>query len=144
MRVDFYQLSRDPVEDVVPRIASRLLDSGERLIVVAHDTDMQTRISAKLWDSGPTSFLAHGKMGEGKEGRQPILIADQPVPDNNAKNIIFADGIWREPSEGIVRVFHFFTLEQVDTARTLWRDLKDKAEERHYWAQEDGRWTEKG
>lgn len=144
MRVDFYQLSRDPVEDVVPRIASRLLDNGERLMVVAQDTDLQTRISARLWDSGPTSFLAHGKMGEGEGGRQPILIADRLDSTNGATNLVFADGLWREPEGGIARVFHFFTLEQVDAARTLWRNLKDKAEERHYWAQEDGRWVEKG
>jgi len=35
MQVDFYQLSRDPVEQVLPAIAGRILAMGARLMVVA-------------------------------------------------------------------------------------------------------------
>ena len=37
MRVDFYQLGGAPLELVVARLAEKLLDAGERLLVVASD-----------------------------------------------------------------------------------------------------------
>ncbi|MEE2741983.1 MAG: DNA polymerase III subunit chi, partial [Pseudomonadota bacterium] len=39
MQVDFYQLSRDPVEQVLPAIAGRILAMGARLLVVAGEGD---------------------------------------------------------------------------------------------------------
>ena len=34
-RVDFYRLTRDPVERVLPALAARILANGDRLLVVA-------------------------------------------------------------------------------------------------------------
>lgn len=144
MRVDFYQLTHDPVEAVIPRIAARLLGSNERLMVIAADNLLLDRISGPLWNAGAESFLANGKLGEGDEDRQPILLGGKIDRANGAGNLVFADGEWRDPPEGVARIFHFFTAEQADVARDLWRTLKDKVEEQHYWAQEDGRWVEKG
>ena len=43
MQVDFYQLSRDPVEGVLPAIAARILDMGARLLVVADESERLAR-----------------------------------------------------------------------------------------------------
>ena len=37
MRVDFYQLSRDPAETVLPLLARNTLRAGERLLIVSTD-----------------------------------------------------------------------------------------------------------
>ena len=71
MQVDFYQLSRDPVDRVLPAIAARVLGLGERLLVVAQDEAALDRISAGLWNGPPESFLAHGRAGEGADAVQP-------------------------------------------------------------------------
>ena len=36
MQVDFYQLSRDPVDQVLPAIAARILGLGARLLAEGH------------------------------------------------------------------------------------------------------------
>ncbi len=75
MQVDFYQLTRDPAEKVLPPIAQRVLDGGGRLLVVGDDTQLDA-ISAALWAFKPDSFLAHAKAGEGDDLLQPILLSD--------------------------------------------------------------------
>ncbi len=143
MRVDFYQLSRDPAEALIPRLAEQTLAAGERLLVVTSDAEQALRISQGLWAHKPESFLAHGAAGEGEEARQPILLSDAPAPANGARFVAFADGLWRDPPEGRERVFHLFSTETIDAARAAWRALgEDETVERHFWKQEDGRWVE--
>ncbi len=48
MRVDFYQLGGAPIEEVIARLAQKLLDTGERLLVVASDEAFLARLGAVL------------------------------------------------------------------------------------------------
>ena len=57
VRVDFYQLSRDPVEVALPLIARAALNAGERLLVVSGDAAQLGRIGDMLWTRLPESFL---------------------------------------------------------------------------------------
>ena len=61
MRVDFYQLSRDPAEAALPLIARQVLKLGERLLVVSGDAAQRERIGRELWTRLPDSFLANGE-----------------------------------------------------------------------------------
>ena len=57
MRVDFYQLGGVSLESVVAAIASRLLGEHQRLLVVAGDEGLLSRLDRQLWDQGEASFL---------------------------------------------------------------------------------------
>ena len=146
MRVDFYQLSRDPAELVLPALAQGTLKAGERLLVVSEDAGQLERISEALWTRVPESFLAHGMAGGEHDARQPILLSHEPVPANGARYLALADGVWREMAEGFdspVRVFLLFPPERIDDARGCWRMLgKREGVERKYWRQEGGKWLE--
>src|SRR5690606_19851343 len=48
-RVDFYRLTRDPAERVLPAIAGRILGGGERLLVVAGPAMQRQAIDEALW-----------------------------------------------------------------------------------------------
>ena len=37
MQVDFYHLTRDPVEKLVPMLAAKSLDAGKRVLLVSAD-----------------------------------------------------------------------------------------------------------
>ena len=50
MQVDFYQLGRTPLEQVVASIAQRLLKDGKRLLIVASDAGLLGRLDRMLWD----------------------------------------------------------------------------------------------
>lgn len=141
MKVDFWQLSRDPVEKVVALIARRVTGEGERLLVVSKHPDQREAISRALWSDGPESFLAHGAAGDKGEARQPILMSETPEAPNSASHIIFADGEYR-PCDSFVRAFLLFDDASVEAARGTWRSL-DAADgvERAFFRQDGGKWT---
>ena len=143
MQVDFYQLSRDPAEVVVPLLARNTLKAGERLLVVSADDALTGRISERLW-AGAESFLAHGLSGGAHDARQPILLADQPQPANGARYVILADGVWHEAALGFARAFLLFDGASIEAARGTWRALDGHdGVERRYWRQEEnGKWVQ--
>lgn len=143
MQVDFYQLSRDPAEAVVPLLARNTLKAGERLLVVSADDALTGKISERLW-AGAESFLAHGLSGGAHDARQPILLADQPQPANGARYVILADGVWHEAALGFARAFLLFDGSTIDDARATWRALDGReGVERRYWRQEEnGKWVQ--
>jgi DNA polymerase-3 subunit chi len=144
MKLDFWQVSRDPVEKVVALIARRVQGEGERLLVVAADPAQRAAIARELWQAGPESFLANGEADAPGVERQPILLSDDCDPANGASHLIIADGQFRE-TEGFARVFLLFTPDAAPAARAAWRAQDGRADvTRAYFAQEDGRWVKKG
>ena len=143
MRVDFYQLSRDPAEAALPLIARAALKSGERLLVVSADEGQLSRIGDMLWTKVPDSFLAHGRAGSPHDARQPILLADAPEPANGAKFMAIADGVWREGATPFERIFYLFDDGTLQGARDCWRSLGTREGiERKFWKQQGGKWVE--
>jgi DNA polymerase III subunit chi len=143
MRVDFYQLARDPVENALPLIARATLAAGERLMVVSADAAQLDRIGNGLWTRLPDTFLAHGKAGGEHDARQPILLAEVPEPANGARYLALADGEWRDEADSFARVFLLFDAATVDSARGTWRLLGTReGVERHFWKQEGEKWVE--
>jgi len=143
MQVDFYQLSRDPVEQVLPAIAQRLIDSGERLLVVDGREGGLDRLSRALWSWKPESFLAHGKVGEGNEAAQPILLSTDEQAINSARHIALADGLWRDSALNFERAFYFFDDQTIDGARICWKALKDKeGVTPRFWRQDGRKWVQ--
>lgn len=141
MQVDFYQLSRDPTEVVVPMLAAKTLQAGQRLLVVSADDPLTAKISEWLW-AAAESFLAHGLAGGPHDGRQPILLTDSPSPVNGAQFVILADGVWREEALGFERAFLLFDGSTIDDARATWRTLDGRdGVVRNFWRQDDGKWN---
>ncbi|PLK26080.1 DNA polymerase III subunit chi [Novosphingobium sp. TH158] len=143
MRVDFYQLSRDPAEQAIAAIAAKALAGGQRMLVVADDDGLLDRVSEALW-STREAFLANGKTGAGHEDRQPVLLSPALEAANGAKILALADGKWRE-ADGFDRVLLFFDGRTIDDARGLWRRLRERVGvERNYYSQASGRWEKTG
>lgn len=145
-RVDFYHLERSPLEQVLPRIAERVLEQKQRLLVVAADDALARRLDECLWTYTPESFLPHGRAGGADDARQPVLIAADCAAANGARHVALADGVWRDEALAFDRVFHFFDGETIAASRAAWRALGAHAGiERHYWKQDDaGRWKDMG
>ena len=145
MQVDFYQLAGTPPEQVIASIAEKLLASDGRLIVVAADEVFLARLDRMLWDQGPTSFLPHGISGGAEDARQPILLSTSPDAPNLARNMLIADGVWRDAALTYDRSFFLFDAATLLTAREAWKSLADREGiERRYWAREGGKWVQKG
>ena len=144
MKLDFWQVTDDPVEKVVALIARRVLGEGERVLVVAADADQRAAIARALWEGGPESFLANGEADSPGADRPPSRLAAEPVAANGASHVILADGPFRE-SAGFARVFLLVPPGLAPAARQAWRAVDGRdGVERAYFAQEAGRWVKKG
>lgn len=143
MQVDFYQLSRDPAEAVIPAIARRILDSGDRLLVVSAERDQLDRISQSLWSAGPDSYLANDHANAALPEVQPILLASECNALNQAQHVALADGHWRDEALRFERAFYFFDDATINEARNAWRTLsKADGVTPRFWKQDGGRWRQ--
>ena len=144
MQVDLYQLAGTAPEQVIASIAEKLLAGGQRLLVVAADEVFLARLDRMLWDQGSTSFLPHGLAGGLDDARQPILLSNSPDAPNQARNMLIADGNWREAALTYDRSFYLFDDATLEGARLAWKLLAGRGGiERRYWAQEEGKWVRK-
>lgn len=143
MLVDFYHLARSPLERVLPRICERLLEGGERLLIVAGPTQLAT-LDEQLWTYAPEAFLPHGRSEDVGPDKQPILLSERLEALNGAANVAIADGVWREEALAFARAFYFFDGTHLEAARSAWRSLKGRSEvEPRYWKQdEQGKWVQ--
>ena len=144
MQVDFYQLAGTPPEQVIASLADKLLATGGRMIVVADDEVFLARLNRILWDQGAASFVPHGLAGGVDDARQPVLLTTSPDAPNQARNMLIADGVWRESALSYDRSFFLFDNATLEGAREAWKSLAAKEGiERRYWAQEGGKWVKK-
>ena len=144
MQVDFYQLGGSPPEQVIASIAEKLLAQDSRLLIVAEEEGLLARLDRMLWDQGKSSFLPHGLAGGADDARQPILLSTSPDAPNRARNMLIADGQWRDAALAYDRAFYLFDAGTLEGARLAWKLLAGReGVDRRYWAQEGGKWVNK-
>jgi DNA polymerase-3 subunit chi len=145
MQVDFYQLAGTPAEQVIASLAEKVLAANGRLLVIADDEAFLARLDRMLWADSSSSFLPHGLAGGADDARQPILLSTSPDAPNLARNMLIADGLWRDSALTYDRSFFLFDNDTLEAARAAWKSLAGReGVERRYWAREDGKWIPKG
>ena len=143
MQVDFYQLAGTPPEQVIASLAEKVLAVDGRLLIVAEDEPFLARLDRILWDHGANSFIPHGLAGGSDDARQPVLLSTSPDAPNQARNMLIADGTWREAALTYDRSFYLFGNTSLEGARLAWKFLAGReGVERRYWARTDGRWRQ--
>jgi len=144
VRVDFYQLGAVPAESVIAALGLKLIEEQQRLLVVAADEAWLARLDRMLWDEGATSFIPHALAGGSDDTAQPILLSQGSDAPNLARNLLIADGEWREAALGYDRAFFLFDEGKLEPARLAWKLLAGRdGVERHYWANDGGKWVKK-
>jgi DNA polymerase-3 subunit chi len=144
VQVDFYQLAGTPAEQVIASLSDKVLESDGRLLIVAEDDAFLARLDRLLWDQGGTTFLPHGLAGGVDDARQPILLSSSPDAPNQARNLLIADGTWREAALTYDRSFYLFDDGSLEGARLAWKLLAGRdGVDRRYWAREGGKWVKK-
>ena len=143
-RVDFYQLSTDPVDVTVGKLARAAKQHGERLLVVAADDAALEHLSGRLWELGGRAFLANGRVDGAHASRQPILLSTSCDAPNDARMVILADGKWREEVTRFDSVKLLFGAEATQDARALWRELaaREDIDNRIFKQTQEGGWRE--
>ena len=149
MRVDFYHLQKQILDDVLPKLLEKAYSTGKNIKVKVGTEQRVDFLNSLLWTYNEESFLPHGSKKDANAELQPIWLSDDEQNPNRAEFLFLVDGATETPDvlETFERVFNIFdgnSNEALNKAREFWKQLKSANAELHYWQQSnDGRWSEK-
>src|SRR5512134_2599980 len=72
--IDFYQLERRTLDDVLPALLELSLKRGWRAAVQATSEERVAALDTLLWTYREESFLPHGSARDGRASAQPIYL----------------------------------------------------------------------
>ena len=149
MRIDFYHLQNQTLEDVLPKLLTKAYSSGQKIVVKIGTPERVEFINTHLWTFEEGSFLPHGSKKDGNADLQPIwLTCSEEIP-NGASIMFWIDGAESniDNLDGITRVLNIFdgnSEPALQQARRLWKELKSASNEVYYWQQDtSNRWLQK-
>ena len=146
--VSFYHLQRQPLEQALPKLLERVIDSGLRAVVLTDSEERTEALNTSLWVYNPGSFLPHGTARDGNPEAQPIYLTPEEQCPNEANVLVVVDG--RQPAfvgdfDRCLDMFDGNSEEAVEQARGRWRAYADAGHAVTYWQQsETGKWEKKG
>ncbi len=149
MRVDFYHLQRQTLEDVLPKLLEKAYSTDKKIKVKVGTEPRLDFLNSLLWTYSEEAFLPHGTTKDGMSDLQPIFLSADDNTPNNATFLFLVDGADINISDisKYERVFNIFDGNSQDSltqARTIWKELKLLNVELHYWQQDvNGYWNEK-
>ena len=149
MRVDFYHLQKQVLEDVLPKLIEKAYSTGKKIKIKAGTDHRLDFLNSLLWTYSDESFLPHGSKKEGNADLQPIFLSCEEENLNGAEFLFLTDGAKASSNElscyeRIFNIFDGHSQERLAEAREFWKELKSLNTELHYWQQDtSGRWAEK-
>lgn len=142
--VRFYQLGRRPLAEALAVMLERILERGQRGLVLAASDERVESLADALWTYRENSFLPHGTPADGTPERQPVWLSSEPKNANGAQVLFLLEGV-EAPPEGydlVAVLFDGADAEQLARARRQWSGLKATGHTLSYWAEDaQGRWT---
>ncbi|MFT3972862.1 MAG: DNA polymerase III subunit chi [Amaricoccus sp.] len=144
----FYHLTASPLEATLPDLLERSLARGWRVVVRVGSDAALGALDASLWTYRDDAFLPHGTAALGHGPAQPVWLTTGDDVPNRADVLMLVDGARATPAEmgrfaRTCLLFDGTDERAVETARADWRAVKAAALPAKYWAQEQGRWTQK-
>ena len=145
----FYHLSNSPLEASLPELLERSLARGWRVIVRFGSAAGMAAIDGMLWTYREEAFLPHGTVAMGSAALQPVYLTIGDENPNDANVLMLVDGARGSIREmaGFERTCLIFDGQDeraLEAARADWREVKAAGMEAKYWAQERGKWVQKG
>jgi DNA polymerase-3 subunit chi len=145
----FYQLTGTSLEASLPEMLERSLERGWRVILRCGSEAGMAGLDAMLWTYRDDAFLPHGTAAAGDAARQPVYLTLGEENPNRATVLMLVDGARAAPAEmarfeRTCLVFDGRDERAVEAARADWRAVRAAAFPAKYWAQEHGRWVQKG
>jgi|SRR5215471_21589453 DNA polymerase-3 subunit chi len=141
----FYQLRKQPLEQVLPALLERSLERGWRVAVQVASEERLEALDSHLWTYREESFLPHGTDREREAAAQPIVLTLGEDNPNRADVRFLLDGA-AMPVEvaayrRIVLLFDGEDPEALAAARERWTTAKASGSDVTYWLMDDrGRW----
>ena len=142
--VFFYQLERQPLVQVLIKLLQVTLERGGRAVVQAGSPARVAALDTQLWTFADESFLPHGTSADGNPEHQPVYLTETGENPNGARYRFFVDGAEFGDISAYERAIYLFDgrlADELELARSRWRDIKSAGHQATYWRQsEAGRW----
>jgi DNA polymerase III subunit chi len=141
----FYQLRRQPLEQVLPALLEKSLQRGWRAAVQVASEERLEALDSHLWTYREEGFLPHGTDRDNEAAVQPILLTLGGDNPNRADVRFLVDGAAMPAEVGqyrrIVLLFDGEDAEALAAARERWAAAKAAGFDVTYWQMDDhGRW----
>lgn len=146
--IRFYHLQKTPLEHALPMILEKALAAEYRILLRVPDEHIKKSLDSWLWTYRDDSFLPHATDKDKQVSRQPIVITDDTQDNPNGANmLVLTHGCtYAKPDDFKLccEMLNGAVEEQVQSARSRWKDYKAQGLTVTYWAQdEQGRWAQK-
>jgi DNA polymerase-3 subunit chi len=145
--VNFYHLTRSTLEQALPRLLEKALQTGARAVVMAGSAERVEALNAHLWTYDANAFLPHGSAKDGNAALQPVWLTPYDENPNGATLLFLTDGARSQKLGEFARCFELFDGRDegaVAAARERWKQLKAEGHAIAYWQQTDrGGWEKK-
>lgn len=146
--IGFYHLTRTRLDQALPRLLGRVLDSGGRAHVLCGETERARALDAALWATPEPDWLPHGMAGGENDALQPVLIGTEDSPPGNGARFLFlVDGAGSGRLADYDRVLDLFDGADeaaVAAARRRWSAAKAAGHTLTYWMQGESGWQKRG
>ncbi len=146
MRVDFYHLQTSPLERALPQLLEKVVQTGQRAVVLAASEDRVEALATHLWIYTSESWVPHGTSKDGFAKDQPIWLTTQDENPNGARILVLTDGMASAQLASFDRCLDLFDGTNPDStaaARERWAGAKAAGHELHYWQQTETGWQER-
>jgi DNA polymerase III subunit chi len=145
----FYHLTATALEASLPEMLERSLARGWRVILRCGSPAGMAGIDAMLWTYSDTAFLPHGTAASPHAALQTVYLTLGEENPNRANVLMLVDGARgtlpeMSAFERTCLIFDGQDERAVEAARADWRAVTAAALPAKYWAQERGRWVQKG
>jgi DNA polymerase-3 subunit chi len=145
--IRFYHLQRTRLEAALPKMLERVLERGERAVVMLGSPERVEALAAHLWTYSDRGFLPHGTEKDGFAAEQPIWLSARDENPNGAQVLFLADGAESERIDAYrlcVELFDGADEQAVAAARRRWAAYKSAGHALSYFQQaETGAWEQK-
>ncbi|MCX8100550.1 MAG: DNA polymerase III subunit chi [Geminicoccaceae bacterium] len=142
--IGFYHLTRSRLDQALPRLLEKVLESGRRAVVRVAEEARLEALDRALWTYEQGSFLPHGTAADGMAERQPIWLTTGTDRPNGASVLVLVGEAAEDGLQGYERVLVPFEGDDpgsVERARERWRRWRAAGHRLVYWQQDErGRW----
>ena len=145
--IRFYHLQRTRLEAALPKMLERVLERGDRAVVMLGSEERVEALAAHLWTYNDRGFLPHGTAQDGFAAEQPIWLT---AKDENPNGAAGAVPRRRRRERRIadfrlcVELFDGGDEQAVAAARRRWAAYKSAGHALSYFQQTDaGGWEQK-
>ena len=144
----FYHLTRTPLEEALPRLLEKVVESGKRAVLRAAGEERLEVLNRALWTYTNDSFLPHGTRADGSADAQPVYLTTAVENPNGAAILVLVDAAEAPDLGTFERCLELFDGRDeraVALARARWKAAQADGHQVVYWRQnERGGWVRGG